>query len=356
MSWDVPLLEIWAPLLNGGACACYPPEPVTPHGVVAEVARRGVTDASSRDPGAVRSDRGSRDRWLRALDRLDTLLTGGAAASLDHHRRVQSTLPATRLINGYGPVEATVCCSAYVVAPGWGSGAWSVPIGRPLANTQLFVLDDAMEPVPVGVAGELFIGGVGLARGYVNREELTAERFVANPLGVGSERLYRSGDLARWLPDGNLEFLGRVDDQVKVRGFRIEPGEVEGVLARHPALRAAVVVAREDVAGTRRLVGYVVADEAVTVGELRSFVAESLPDYMIPSVFVFLDELAADGDGQGGPPGVAGAGRPPRGGRGSWCCPGPRRRSCWPASGPRCSALTRSACSTTSSSWVGTRS
>ena len=280
-------------------------------------------------------------------------MTGGSAASIDHYRRARALLDMS-LINIYGPMEATVCCSAYVVAPGWGSGPRSVPIGRPLANTQLFVLDDAMEPVPVGVAGELFIGRVGLARGYVNREELTAERFVANPLGVGSERLYRSGDLARWLPDGNLEFLGRVDDQVKVRGFRIEPGEVEGVLARHPALRAAVVVAREDVAGTRRLVGYVVADEAVTVGELRSFVAEPLPDYMIPSVFVFLDKPAATATSRW----TAGRCRrrkaAPRRAR-SCCCPGPRRRSCWPASGPRCSALTRSACSTTSSSWVGTR-
>jgi acyl carrier protein len=167
-----------------------------------------------------------------------------------------------------------------------------MPIGRPIANTQVYVLDAHLQPVPIGVSGELYIGGDGLARGYLNQTELTNERFIANPFRPG-QRLYRTGDLVRYLPDGNIEYLGRIDDQVKVRGFRIELGEIRAVLGQHPAVQEAVVIAREDQLGEKRLVAYLTARQqlAPSVNDLRIFLKERLPDYMLPSAFMFMDAL-----------------------------------------------------------------
>ena len=165
----------------------------------------------------------------------------------------------------------------------------TVPIGRPIANTDVFILDAAGEPLPVGVPGELYIGGVGLAEGYCSQPAETAERFVSHPFSDSRDaRLYRTGDRVRYLPDGNVEFLGRVDDQAKIRGFRIEPREVQAILAAHPSVREGVVVTREDIPGEQRLVAYVIpAPGAVaSSGELRSWVKTRLPDYMVPSAFV----------------------------------------------------------------------
>ncbi|WP_432079889.1 amino acid adenylation domain-containing protein, partial [Streptomyces sp. YPW6] len=191
------------------------------------------------------------------------------------------------LHDGYGPTEATIAMIFSACAPG--TPGVLVPIGRPIANTDIYILDDAMEPVPPGVPGELFIGGVGIARGYVGRPGLTAERFVADPFGgVAGARLYRTGDLARYRPDGVIEFLGRLDDQVKVRGFRVEPGEIEAFLASHPAVRDAVVVVRR-----QQLVAYLTpaGDTLPGVAELREYAGQSLPEYMVPAVFVVLDAL-----------------------------------------------------------------
>jgi hypothetical protein len=176
----------------------------------------------------------------------------------------------------------------------------TVPIGRPISNTRAYVLDDYMQPVPVGVAGELLLGGAGLAHGYLGGARLTAQRFVPDPFGPPGSRLYRTGDRARWSAEGVLEFLGRFDQQVKIRGFRVEPGEVEAALANHPAVRTSAVLARGEVAGERHLVAYVTTDRATSViaAELRQFLHERLPDYLVPSQFVLLDELPLTPNGK----------------------------------------------------------
>ena len=169
-----------------------------------------------------------------------------------------------------------------------------VPIGRPIANTQLYVLDRQLQPVPIGVPGELYIGGVGLARGYFNRPDLTAEKFIPNPFGnKPGSRLYKTGDLVRYLSDGNLEFLGRIDNQVKVRGFRVEPGEIEWVLREHTAIQDAVVTTQDDASGNKRLIAYVVLKDKTSAiaSKLRDFLKQRLPDYMLPAAFVTLNEL-----------------------------------------------------------------
>jgi len=198
--------------------------------------------------------------------------------------------------NMYGPTETTVWSSVWRVDDDQGP----ISVGRPIANTQMHVLDAHLSPQPVGVPGELYIGGAGVARGYWERPELTAERFVADPFsGEAGARMYRTGDLARWLPDGRLECLGRIDHQVKVRGFRIELGEIETALERHGAVAHAVVVVREDEPGDRRLVGYMVGSEGqASPSDLRQHLAKTLPDYMVPSAFAFLDAFPLTPNGK----------------------------------------------------------
>ncbi|MFN2285314.1 MAG: phosphopantetheine-binding protein, partial [Anaerolineae bacterium] len=179
--------------------------------------------------------------------------------------------------------------------------AASVPIGRPIANTQVYILDRAMRPVPIGVPGELYIGGDGLARDYWHQPELTAERFVPHPFSDDPDaRLYKTGDRARYLPSGDVEFMGRLDNQVKIRGYRVEPGEIEACLEQHPAVQNAVVVAREDIPGDKRLVAYIVAqpEEQPTADFLREALQTALPDYMIPSAFVLLDAFPLTPNGK----------------------------------------------------------
>jgi amino acid adenylation domain-containing protein len=220
---------------------------------------------------------------------------GGEALPRELALQLLASAPA--VWNLYGPTETTIWSAVGPVQPGDGP----VPLGRPIANTQLYVLDRFLQPVPIGVAGELYIGGAGVARGYGNRPALTAERFIGDPYsGAVGTRLYRTGDGVRRRPDGSLEFLGRLDQQVKLRGFRIEPGEVEAVLGQHAAVRQAVVLTREERPGAPRLVAYVMAhaDRAPTLGELQHFLHERLPDYMVPAAFVFLDALPLTPNGK----------------------------------------------------------
>jgi acyl-CoA synthetase (AMP-forming)/AMP-acid ligase II len=208
--------------------------------------------------------------------------------------------PQTRLVNSYGVSEATID-SAFFLAQGQRLQNPMVPIGRPMPNVRIHILDSRLRPVPIGVAGELHISGAGLSRGYLKRPRLTAEKFVPDPFAErAGSRLYRSGDLARYLPDGNIELLGRIDHQVKIRGFRIELREIESALAQHPSVREAVVLATEVKRGDRRLVAYVVGQPQTELeaGDLRRLLKRSLPDYMVPGSFVFLDSLPLTPNGK----------------------------------------------------------
>jgi len=208
--------------------------------------------------------------------------------ALDLWRR--TPLSSVRLLNAYGPTETTITATAFEIEPGTGEGATSlqVPIGRPLPNRAIYILDRHGNPVPIGVRGHLHIGGRGLARGYLNRPDLTAEKFIPDPFRAEpGARMYRTGDLARYRADGNIEFFGRVDHQVKIRGFRIELGEIESVLRQHPGVRDAVVLAREEIPGEKRLVAYAIAD--APADDLRRFLKEKLPAFMVPATVVLLD-------------------------------------------------------------------
>jgi amino acid adenylation domain-containing protein len=228
------------------------------------------------------------------------LLFGGEAVDPQWVRRVLEQGAPQRLLHVYGPTENTTF-STYQVVGQVAADAVTVPIGAPIANTTAYVLDQRLEPVPIGVAGELYLGGAGLAREYLRRPELTAEKFVPHPYSAeGGARLYRTGDQVRWLADGTLEFLGRLDQQVKLRGFRVELGEIESVLNEHEAVQESVVLARVDEPGERRLVAYVVAEAGagINAGELRRYVRGRLPEYMVPSAFVLLDRLPLTTNGK----------------------------------------------------------
>jgi aspartate racemase len=235
------------------------------------------------------------------LETVTHVLTGGEALSVPHVKKAMDLFPTLRLTNGYGPTECTTFTTTYAIRKGETFPTGTVPIGRPLANTRCYLLDAQLQPVPVGVPAELCVGGDGLARGYLNRPELTEEKFVTDPFNQDPKaRLYRTGDRCRWLPDGNIEYLGRLDHQVKVRGFRIELGEIEALLGGHPAVREAVAVAREDVPGDKRLVAYVTAKqgEPPKVSELRGLLQAKLPEYMVPSAFVVLERFPLTPNGK----------------------------------------------------------
>ncbi|MFG2914397.1 non-ribosomal peptide synthase/polyketide synthase [Kitasatospora sp. NPDC048298] len=228
------------------------------------------------------------------------LLLGGEALTAEALAAWRRLHPRAEVVQHYGPTEATVHCTEKRIAPGRELPPGPVPLGRPIAGARLYVLDDRLRPVPAGVPGELYIAGAGLARGYLERRSLTAERFTADPYGPAGARMYRTGDVVRWTAEGELVFLGRADDQVKIRGFRIELGEVEAALGRLPQVRRAAVVVREDRPGDKRLVGYVVPAEGPRPepAALRRDLAAGLPEYLVPAAIVVLDALPTTGNGK----------------------------------------------------------
>ncbi|MBV8674397.1 MAG: amino acid adenylation domain-containing protein, partial [Acidobacteriaceae bacterium] len=297
LSFDAATFEIWGALLNGGRLVEAPAGRVTPEDIGAIILEHGITTI-----------------WLTAalfhlmvtnhlesLRPLRQLLAGGDVLSVTHVRRVLEQLPHLRLINGYGPTENTTftCCHTITLAS---LTSGTVPIGRPINNTRIYIVDSAMQPVPVGVTGELLAAGDGVSLGYLNAPDLTAEKFITQTFAPGlTERLYRTGDLARYRTDGTVEFLGRADTQVKVRGYRIELAEIEYALERSPLVRAAVACVRtdwkteHDAPGDKRLAAYVIpeapGDTAALIAELRGWLKAQLPDYMQPAAIMALESF-----------------------------------------------------------------
>ncbi|MFI5179411.1 MAG: amino acid adenylation domain-containing protein, partial [Vicinamibacterales bacterium] len=294
--FDASTLEIWGALLHGGRLVLTADRTPTPQTLGALLSAERVTSL-----------------WLTAslfntivdvapevLAGVRQLLVGGEALSVAHVRRGLAALPDTQIINGYGPTESTTFACCYPIPSASGSAARPIPIGRPIANTTVHVLDPHVNPVPVGVPGELYIGGDGLARGYMSQPARTAERFIPDPFSDRpGRRMYRTGDLVRWTSEGVVDFLGRNDSQVKIRGFRIEPGEIEAALEAHPAVKAAAVIGRQDRA-VKRLVAYVVSAGGASTDEeaLRQHLRLRLPEYMMPATFVTLDRLPLTRNGK----------------------------------------------------------
>jgi acyl-CoA synthetase (AMP-forming)/AMP-acid ligase II len=323
VSFDAATFEIWGALLNGARLEGFTRAEVldlpsfTDALRARQISAMFVTTALFNQIVAQRAD---------AFATLRAVLFGGEACDPQAVRAVLEAGPPTRLLHVYGPTEGTTF-STWQPVTHVPAGAQSVPIGRPIANTTAYVLDAHLRPVPIGVPGELYVGGDGLAHGYHRRPDLTAERFVPNPFvdcssqiadcrlepddtpsakrqapSANPTRLYRTGDLARWLPDGRLLFLGRIDQQVKIRGFRVELDEIAVVLRQHPFVREAVVLAREDAPGDKRLVAYLVpaadAPGEALPAELRAHLQQHLPAYMLPSAFVPLERLPLTPNGK----------------------------------------------------------
>lgn len=295
ISFDASTLEIWGPLLNGGRLVIMPPPPI-----------------SLEDLGRVIREQNVTTLWLTAglfnlvveerlkdLQSVRQFLAGGDVLSSRHVRRALESLPNCRLINGYGPTENTTFTCCHTMHPGEPVPE-SIPIGRPISNTEVFILDEQGCPVAPGTPGELYAAGDGVARGYLNNPEATNEKFLRNPFAAESgARMYRTGDLACWRSDGVIEFLGRVDNQVKIHGHRIEPGEIETALAAHEHVKQICVASHRGANESRRLVAYYVPSHSgLKEADLRRFLAGKLPDFMIPALFVAMDSLPLTPNGK----------------------------------------------------------
>ncbi|MER8041680.1 amino acid adenylation domain-containing protein [Streptomyces sp. NPDC094032] len=296
-SFDASTYELWVPLLGGGTVVMVPPGDSSPRALERAAAEGGATSVFlTTSLFNLLVAEGS-----SLLGRVGQVWTGGEEPSAGAVRRMLAEFPGTALTHVYGPTENTTFTTSRRLDPARDADGGKPPIGRPLANTRVYVLDEWLRPVPVGVPGELYVAGAGLARGYLGRPELTAGLFVADPYGAPGTRMYRTGDLVRWTADGELVFLARTDDQVKIRGFRIEPREIEAVLERHPAVGRAAVLVREDRPGERGLVAYVVPAaplDADPAPEIAGHARRALPDYMVPAVVVLPDGLPLTPNGK----------------------------------------------------------
>ncbi|ASS75246.1 hypothetical protein CIG75_09795 [Tumebacillus algifaecis] len=295
IAFDAATFEIWGALLSGAQLVIYPPQQASLHELGQFLQQERITTL-----------------WLtaglfhqmvehqpEALQGVRQLLAGGDALSLRHVKQVLANSKG-RLVNGYGPTETTTFACCHVMRTPEEAGQASVPIGRPIGHTDIYVLDRHLRPVPLGVVGELYIGGAGLAQGYLNRPDLTEQAFVPHPFRDGA-KLYKTGDLVRWLADGTLEFAGRADQQVKLRGFRIEPGEIEAVLTKHPSVQSALATVLADESGNKMLVAYLVPTVGQTqpnAAELRAYLEDQLPAYMIPNAWVKLESIPLTPNGK----------------------------------------------------------
>ena len=289
-TFDASTFEIWAPLLNGAVMLIVPQAVVLDSTRLRDMLEERRVTVLFLTVGLFAQ---YAEVLATAFSRLRYLITGGDVVEPEVARRVLRDGRPMNLLNAYGPTECTTFSTTYRIEA-LDASATSIPIGRPIANAQIYVLDSRMQPVPIGVTGQIYVGGAGVALGYLNRPELTRERFVPDPFDAGSgATLYRTGDLGRWRADGNVEFLGRNDHQIKLRGFRVELGEIEAHLARHPHVREAAVIVRADVPGEKRLVAYLTGRtaNAPSADTLRTDLKAVLPEYMIPSAFVVLDHL-----------------------------------------------------------------
>ncbi|SBU98632.1 amino acid adenylation domain-containing protein [Streptomyces sp. Ncost-T6T-1] len=296
VSWDAFALELWGPLLTGGTCVFHPGRP-NPFVIERLVATHGITTMNL--PTVLFHV--IMEEYPEALTGLKDLLVGGEALSPEQASRLVRYFPELRFVNGYGPVECMVFVTTHRVTAE-STARTAVPIGRELAGKPVYVLDEHLRPVTDGEVGELYASGEGIAHGYLGRPGMTAERFVADPFGAPGGRMYRTGDSVRWHSEGPLEFIGRADGQVKIRGVRIDIAEVEAVLGKHPAVKKAVVAAEGERPEDRRLTAYLTAraeqGAELTQSDLRAYAADKMPDFMVPHQFIILDTLPVTHNGK----------------------------------------------------------
>ncbi|MCY9192530.1 non-ribosomal peptide synthetase DhbF [Bacillus spizizenii] len=289
VAFDISALELYLPLISGAQIVIAKKETIREPQALAKMIEYFDIDIMQATPTLWHALVTNEPETLRGL----RVLVGGEALPSGLLQALQKL--HCSVTNLYGPTETTIWSATAFLEEGLKGVP---PIGKPIWNTQVYVLDNGLQPVPPGVVGELYIAGTGLARGYFRRPDLTAERFVADPYGPPGARMYRTGDQARWRADGSLDYIGRADHQIKIRGFRIELGEIDAVLAKHPDIEQAAVVVREDQPGDKRLVAYVVAASAIDTADLRRYVGASLPDYMVPAAFMEMDELPLTPNGK----------------------------------------------------------